>query len=66
RPLYYKEKIRGFASRIGVHPGLVVGQLQHRGEISFAHNREMLAKVRNAVTRSALTDGWGCHPPVEL
>jgi len=66
RPLYYKEKIRGFASRIGVHPGLVVGQLQHRGEISFAHNREMLAKVRNTVTRSALTDGWGCNPPVEL
>lgn len=66
RPLYYKEKIRGFANRVGVHPGLVVGQLQFRGEISYAHNREMLAKVRNTITRAALTDGWGCSPPVVL
>lgn len=65
-PLYYKEKIRGFASRIGVHPGLVVGQLQFRGRISYAHNREMLAKVRAMVSREAPTDGWGCTPPVVL
>ena len=63
-PLYYKEKIRGFATRIGVHPGIVVGQLQYLGEISYAHNREMLAKVRNVITRSALTDGWGCSAPM--
>lgn len=64
RPLYYKEKIRGFATVNGVHPGLVVGQLQHRGEISYAHNREMLAKVREIIGRAALTDGWGSTPVV--
>lgn len=64
RPLYYKEKIRGFASVNGVHPGLVVGQLQYRGEISYAHNREMLAKVRDIVGRATLTDGWGSTPIV--
>ncbi len=58
-PLYSKQKIKGFASLMQVHPGIVVGQLQRRDEISYAHNREMLAKVRQIVTSSALTDGWG-------
>jgi HTH-type transcriptional regulator / antitoxin HigA len=58
RPLYSKTKIIGFANRIGVHPGIVVGRLQFLKEISYAHNREMLVRVRNAVTQSALTDGW--------
>jgi HTH-type transcriptional regulator/antitoxin HigA len=62
RPFYYKKKIIGFARHIGVHPGLVVGQLQYRGEITYAHNREMLTKVRRAITESALTDGWGNAP----
>jgi HTH-type transcriptional regulator/antitoxin HigA len=64
RPLYSKEKIRAFAKVNGVHPGIVVGQLQHRGEITWAHNREMLAKVRDLVVRAALTDGWGATPMV--
>lgn len=62
RPLYYKEKIRGFAAVNGLHSGIVVGQLQYRGEISYAHNREMLAKVRDIVVRASLTDGWGSTP----
>jgi HTH-type transcriptional regulator/antitoxin HigA len=62
RPLYSKEKIRSFAAMNKVHPGLVVGQLQHRGEISYAHNRDMLTKVRDIVTRAAITDGWGSTP----
>ena len=63
RPFFSKTKIRGFAGRIGVHPGLVVGQLQHRGQISYAHNREMLVKVRACITTTALTDGWGDVAP---
>jgi HTH-type transcriptional regulator/antitoxin HigA len=62
RPLYSKQKIQGFAARVKVHPGIVVGQLQHRGEIGFAHNREMLTKVRHIITASTLTDGWGFMP----
>ena len=61
-PLYSKKGIRGFATRIGVHPGIVVGQLQHRKEILYAHSREMLVKVRQIVAESALTDGWGHFP----
>jgi len=59
KPLYAKKKIEGFAARIGVHPGIVVGQLQHRKEISYSHSREMLVKVRDIVTSTAQTDGWG-------
>lgn len=63
KPLFSKEKIRAFAKANYLHPGIVVGQLQFRGEISWAHNREMLAKVRDFVIRSTMTDGWG-HAPV--
>jgi HTH-type transcriptional regulator/antitoxin HigA len=59
RPLFSKKKIVGFATRLGVHPGIVVGQLQYRGQIPYSHSREMLVKVRSTVTSSALTDGWG-------
>ena len=64
RPLYGKPKIRSFANRIGVHPGLVVGQLQFRQEIPWSACRDMLDKVRHIVTQSTLTDGWGQIPPV--
>jgi HTH-type transcriptional regulator/antitoxin HigA len=63
KPFFSKKKIAGFAGRIGVHPGLVVGQLQHRGHISYAHNREMLVKVREIVASTALSDGWGDVAP---
>lgn len=59
RPLYAKKKIIGFANRIGVHPGIVVGQLQYREEIGYSHSREMLEKVRQILIASAHEDGWG-------
>ncbi len=60
-PLFSKERIRGFAARLNVHPGLVVGQLQHHEQIKYSHSREMLEKVREIVVTSALTDGWSQH-----
>ena len=66
RPLYSKERIKGFAMRMGVHPALVVGQLQFRKEILYSHSRDLLAKVRHLVTASALTDGWGQPLPSNL
>jgi HTH-type transcriptional regulator/antitoxin HigA len=62
RPYYYKARITNFANLIQVHPGLVVGQLQHRKVIDWSHNREMLPKVRDLATESTLTDGWGNIP----
>ena len=66
RPLYSKKSIRAFAHTNGVHPGLVVGQLQRRGEITYSQNREMLTSVRAEVVQSALTDGWGQRVSIGL
>src|SRR5262245_61878809 len=49
RPLYSKQRIRGFAGRLGIHPAIVVGQLQRRKEIKYSHNRDILLKVREHV-----------------
>lgn len=63
-PYYSKYKISLFAERINVHPGIIVGQLQHRKEMSYSYNREMLPKVFGIISLSALTDGWGNVAPV--
>jgi HTH-type transcriptional regulator / antitoxin HigA len=62
RPLYSKVRINQFANRIGVHPGIVVGQLQHRREIGWDHSREMLVRVRENLVAAACVDGWGAEP----
>lgn len=59
KPLFSKVKIQGFALRQGVHPAIVIGQLQYRGAIHWSHSREFLVKVRDIITSNALTDGWG-------
>jgi HTH-type transcriptional regulator/antitoxin HigA len=66
KPLFSKQRIKAFAARIGVHPGIVVGQLHHSGVISYAHSRELLEKVRGTITDAALTDGWGAMLPVSV
>jgi len=58
-PLYTKKRINQFANRIKMHPGIIVGQLQFRGEVGYGSYREMLVKVRSDVVQVALTDGWG-------
>jgi HTH-type transcriptional regulator/antitoxin HigA len=58
RPRFSKQAIRGFAQTLGIHPGIVVGQLQYRKAISYSHSREMLSPVRDIVTEVAVTDGW--------
>lgn len=58
-PRYAAERIIQFANRIKMHPGVIVGQLQHRCELKYSAHRDFLVKVRNIVTDVALTDGWG-------
>jgi HTH-type transcriptional regulator/antitoxin HigA len=58
-PLYPRERIVQFANRIKIHPGIIVGQLQHRRELGYMHLREFLVKVRDNVISTTLTDGWG-------
>jgi HTH-type transcriptional regulator/antitoxin HigA len=62
RPYYSALKITQFAGRINVHPGILVGQLQHRREIPFSHSRRVLVGVKQVLTAAAVTDGWGWVP----
>ena len=57
-PYYSRERVVQFAHKVKIHPGIVVGQLQHRNELGYSALRDMLVKVRDVVTSTALTDGW--------
>jgi HTH-type transcriptional regulator / antitoxin HigA len=65
RPLYSEQRILLFAKRVSVHPGLVVGQLQFREEIPYTHFHKHLVKIRQIITQTAVTDGWGTVPPLQ-
>lgn len=63
-PLYSEQRIIGFAARIGVHPGIVVGQLHNRKQVPYSHYRKLIAKAKEHIVGNALTDGWGHHAPM--
>jgi HTH-type transcriptional regulator/antitoxin HigA len=58
-PLYSRQRINQFARIVGVHPGIVVGQLQYKHEISYGTNYDMQVPIREIIIQEALTDGWG-------
>ena len=58
-PTFHKERIIQFAHVIKIHPGIIVGQLQHRGQIGYSSNRELLVKIRQHAMSGAIVDGWG-------
>jgi len=66
RPMYSSRRIEAFAKTMGVHPGIVVGQLQHRGEIAYSMLQKLLVPIRSVITESAVTDGWGSILPSDL
>lgn len=63
-PMYSKQSILGFALRLKVHPGIVVGQLHGHAAMPFSMHREMLERVRPIVIESILTDGFGNKLPL--
>lgn len=46
RPYFSARKVAAFAAEVGVHPGIVVGRLQHIGEIPYRNLRRLLVKAR--------------------
>jgi HTH-type transcriptional regulator / antitoxin HigA len=62
-PLFSERDVLAFAKRMGVHPGLVVGQLQWRTD-RFELLRRHLAKVREHLCTTMMFDGWGDVMPV--
>jgi len=65
-PLYSLTRLTAFAAANEVHPGIVVGQLQGKGEIPFSSFRKVLSPMRKWVIESALTDGWEASVPANL
>jgi len=66
RPLFSAIRVQRFAKTMGVHAGIVVGQLQHRAEIKYSNLRRFLVPVRHIIIGSALTDGWGSELPASF
>ena len=62
-PLFSERDMIGFARSIGVHPGIVAGQLQHRTG-RYERFRQHLAKVRSFILPTAYVDGFGNVAPV--
>lgn len=50
RPFFARNKVIQFATRQHIHPGIVVGQLQRRGELPYTHLRALLDKVSPYLT----------------
>lgn len=64
KPYFAEREVEAFAKIVGVHPGLVVGQLQRRmGRYDFL--RKHLIKVRDTLAGSMMMDGWGDLVPTE-
>ena len=64
-PFFAERDILGFARTLGIHPGLVAGQLQHKTS-RYDRFRNHLVKIRSAVAPSAMVDGWGDVAPVGI
>ena len=46
KPFFYRQRVLAFAQAVGVHPGIVVGRLQHDGFVPWTHFRNLLERVR--------------------
>lgn len=66
---FSEERVLGFAKRLGVHPGIVVGRLQKQLARTDYPNpykflRGHLVKVRQILAQAAPADGWGDIYPI--
>jgi len=57
-PFFSERNLLGFAKILGVHPGIVAGQLQYRTG-RYDRFRQHLANIRSHMTAGAAIDGWG-------
>lgn len=56
-PFFYEKDVLAFAKLNGVHPGLPVGQIQHKiGRYDYLKKHQ--AKIRQFVLPGAIVDGW--------
>lgn len=63
-PFFSERDMIGLARVLGVHPGIVAGQLQHRTN-RYDRFRQHLANIRSHVVTGAAVDGWGDVYPLD-
>ena len=64
-PFFAERDVLGFARLAQVHPGIIVGQIQHQTS-RWDLLRKHLVKSRQYVLPRAIVDGWGQVAPVSL
>jgi len=57
-PFFSERDFLGFSKLLGVHPGIVAGQLHHRTG-RYDRFRPYLSSIRSHVQTGAAVDGWG-------
>lgn len=63
-PFFSEQDMLGFAKILGVHPGIIAGQIQHRTG-RYDRFRQHLANIRSYVMTGAPVDGWGDVYPLD-
>lgn len=58
KPWFSKEALSLFASRMGIHPSIVIGQLQFRELIGWDRYPDLRPKIREHVVSTAICDGY--------
>ena len=64
-PFISERDVLGFSKRVQRHPGIVVGQLQHKMQ-RYDCLTKYKVRIRRFVASSATIDGWGECAPVAL
>ncbi len=62
-PFYYEKDVLAFSHLHGIHPGIVVGQMQHKLQ-RYDYLRKYQVKIRHWVLPGAIADGWKQTVPV--
>lgn len=62
-PFFREQRVLEFSALYNIHPGIVVGQIQHKtGRYDLL--RKHLVKIRQFVLPGAMVDGWGQPAPI--
>jgi HTH-type transcriptional regulator/antitoxin HigA len=54
KPHFSRDRVVGFAETLNIHPGIVVGRLQHDGHLPWTHLRNLLERVRPQLEREVV------------
>ena len=62
KPHFVKEAIIRFSGRMGVHPAIVIGALNHMGVLDWNRHADLRPKILEHVISTATCDGYGRKP----